>query len=135
MASYVAPTVTDFNLTAVGLASWVLANGDTGRYIEIPQYSDKTMHIYGTFGAAGSMTLRGSNDPRVLSDYATFISTGTYTETASWIALVDPQGNAITKTAASIETILENTRFISPLITAGDGTTALTIAICAKRTN
>lgn len=131
--AYKLVTATDFNIVKVGLASWSLANGDVGQYIECPQYSDKTMHLFGTFGSGGSVTLRGSNDPRVLSDYATYVSNGTYTETASWIALTDPQGNAITKTADSIEALLENTRFISPKCTAGDGTTALTMAICAKR--
>jgi len=103
--------------------SWVLANGDTGQPIAIPDFSDKTMQIFGTFGSGGSVTMEGSNDPRVISAPGS----------AVWFTLVDPQANAITKTSAGGEVILENPIWIRPNCTAGDGTTALTINIAAKR--
>lgn len=99
-----------------------LANGDTGNPIVIPSFGDKTVQVFGTFGSGGSVTLQGSNDPRVITDPAN----------AVWFALTDPQANAITKTSAAGEAILENPLYVRPSVTAGDGTTALTIIICAK---
>lgn len=104
---------------------WTLANGDYGDSLNLSSFSDKCVHIYGTFGSGGSATLYGSNNT---ADFNTSPSGGT------WVALVDPQGNAITKTSAAIEQVLENPRSIAPRVTAGDGTTSLTIAINVKRT-
>lgn len=98
-----------------------MANGDTGQPLEIQRYPDKTVHIYGTFGAGGSVTIQGSNDPRVISDPSN----------AVWTTLTDPQANALTKTSAAIEVILESPRYIRPSVTAGDGTTSITVVICA----
>lgn len=91
-----------------------LLNGDDGDAIEIAGAPDKTVTITGTFGVGGTCSIQGSNN-------------GT-----TWLVLTDPQGNAITKTADSIEVILESPRFIRPIVTAGDGTTNLTVIICAK---
>lgn len=97
------------------LASWTLTNGDTGAPIEAGDYADATVQITGTFGSSGSVTFEGSND-------------GT-----NFVALTDPQGNAITKTSAALEVIEENTRFRRPNCTAGDGTTALIVTLWARR--
>lgn len=127
------------NITSIFNGSWTLTNGDTGIPVEIANYSDKSAHFFTTtfFGTGGSVTMRGSNDPRVITDLANYKASGnlTYTETADWQPLVDPQGNTITKTSASIEQLLENPRFLSPKCTAGDGTTSIAIAICAKKAN
>jgi hypothetical protein len=92
-----------------------LLNGDTGAAVEMVDYADKTVTITGTFGTGGSVTLQGSND-------------GT-----NWFALTDPQANAITKTAAGMEAVLEAPRYIQPSVTAGDGTTSLAVQICCRR--
>jgi hypothetical protein len=98
------------------LVTWSgLQNGDTGAPMQEPEFSDRTVQIGGTFGAGGSVTLQGSND-------------GT-----NWAALTDPQGNAITKTVGAIETIAECPRYVRPNVTAGDGTTALVVAMWARR--
>lgn len=105
-------------------ATWsAIANGQSGEYLECAEFSDKTVQILGVFGVGGSITIEGSNDPRVITDSAN----------AVWFALVDPQGGAITKTGATGEAILENPRFIRPRCTAGDGDTNLTVIICAKK--
>ncbi len=110
-------------LPGVEVVTWVLANGDTGAPIAFASYGDKTMQIFGTFGSGGSVTLQGSNDPRVVSDAGN----------AVWFSLVDPQGNAITKTSAAGEALLENPLYIRPSCTAGDGTTSLTVILCARK--
>jgi hypothetical protein len=98
------------------LVVWTgLLNGDDGSAVEGCDYADRTVQINGTFGSGGSVTLQGSND-------------GT-----NWYALTDPQGNAITKTAAGLEVIAEGPRYIRPLVTAGDGATSLTVTLWARR--
>lgn len=92
-----------------------LDSDDSGAAIECMDYADRTVQITGTFGAAGSITMQGSND-------------GT-----NWFPLTDPQGNAITKTAAALELIMEAPLYLRPLVTAGDGTTNLTVKLLCRR--
>ena len=100
----------------VWLYEWVaVANGDTGAPIQTFNLVDLCVTIEGTFSVGGSCTLKGSND-------------GT-----NYYALTDPQGNAITKTAAGIEMVTEAPRYIRPLVTAGDGTTSLSVYVLARR--
>jgi len=95
---------------------------DHGTALEMPGSTDRTIQFTGTFGVGGTIILQGSN---VLAPV-----TGT---DADWFTLTDPQGNAISKTAASGETVLELTRWVRPKVTAGDGTTALTARLLVKR--
>lgn len=92
-----------------------LANGDTGLPIEIPGLANRSVQVTGTFGAGGSITMQGSNDG------------------SNWATLTDGDGNNITITAAKIENIYEFTRYVRPSVTAGDGTTALTITLVGRR--
>lgn len=104
------------SLTGVRMFLWDgLLNGDTGAPLSLPDYADLTVTVEGTFGVGGSITLQGSND-------------GT-----NYYALTDPQGNAITKTAAGIEAVTETPRYFRPNVTAGDGTTDLECRILARR--
>jgi len=98
------------------LVTWTpLANGDTGNAMQTGAWRDASVQVQGTFGTGGSVTFQGSND-------------GT-----NWFALTDPQGNAITKTADALEQISEISRYVRPNVTAGDGTTALTVIVFAGR--
>ncbi|MFO1465859.1 MAG: hypothetical protein U1F35_05375 [Steroidobacteraceae bacterium] len=98
------------------LIAWTgLLLNDTGEPTEAVDFADRTVQISGTFGTGGSCTLEGSNDG------------------SSWFALTDPQGNNITKTAAALEVIEEGPRYIRPNVTAGDGTTNLTVTLWARR--
>jgi hypothetical protein len=92
-----------------------LDSDDSGAPAEMVDYPDMTVAITGTFGVAGSITMQGSND-------------GT-----NYFALTDPQGNAITKTAAGMEIIVEAPRYVRPLVTGGDGTTSLTATVLCRR--
>jgi hypothetical protein len=51
----------------------------------------------------------------------------------NYVTLTDPQGNAISKTAAAIEEISEIVKFIRPRVTTGDGTTAIRVDLIARR--
>jgi hypothetical protein len=65
---------------------------------------------------ASGMMIEGSND-------------GT-----NYHTLNDPQGNALDIAALKIEQILEVTRYIRPRVTAGDGTTSLSVTMIVGRT-
>ena len=97
------------------IASWgPMANGDTGAPFEAPSSGDRSVQVTGTFGAAGSVSIEGSND-------------GT-----NWATLRDPANGSLAITAASIRAVMELTRYIRPNVTAGDGTTSLTITLLAN---
>lgn len=87
----------------VRIVTWTgLATGDTIGAFEMPGWADRSVQFGGTFGGA-TLTFTGSND-------------GT-----NFIGLTDPQGNAISKTAAAIEAVLELTRYVKPGISGGAG--------------
>lgn len=97
-------------------ADWIgpLANAEAGDANQLSQKNIKSVQVIGTFGAGGSVAIEGSND-------------GT-----TWGALRDSTGTLIAITAATmIRDVLENTRYIRPRVTAGDGTTALRVIIIA----
>lgn len=104
-------------LDEVHVITWAaIPNGDSGSPVEMPGSADRSVQILGTFGAGGTIVIEGSND-------------GT-----NYVTLTDPQGNALSKTAAAIEAVSELTRYIRPHVTAGDGTTALTVCLLLRRT-
>ena len=116
------PTSFDTGLARVFSYVWTLNNTDTGVAVKTANLSDKCVQFDGTFGAGGSVTLRGSN-----------VANADDTVAAHWFPLTDPQANAITKTSASGEQLLENPLWISPQVTAGDGTTAINVRLIAKK--
>ena len=109
-------TVTDISPTGKSkLVTWTgLLNTDDGAPADWVDSSDRCLQVTGTFGAGGSVTIQGSND-------------GT-----NWAPLADPQGNALVFTSQRIEQALELPRYVRPLVTAGDGTTSLTVTLCMK---
>lgn len=125
------PTFPRSKQTGVKHILWSgLDQDDSGQAVRLGKYSDKTVHIYGTFGGA-TVNLYGSNDPRAQDDIDAGTTFGA--KTAVWTVLTDAQANAITKTSAAIEVIEENPMFVMPVVTGGDGTTALVVALVAKR--
>jgi hypothetical protein len=102
----------EFDRTLV--RKWTLANGETGEGLALPNHADRSVQVSGTFGSGGSVSIEGSLD-------------GT-----TWATLTDPQGNNLAITTAKIETVMEATLYIRPRVTAGDGTTALTITVLCR---
>lgn len=100
----------------VRIAWGPMANSDTGIPAQLPVWSDRTVQVNGTFGAGGTLKIRGSND-------------GT-----NYYDLTDPQGAAISFTAAGIKLCTEVPLLLRPEVTGGDGTTALTVTL-VMRTN
>lgn len=92
-----------------------LLNGDDGEAIDWAVFADRSVQVVGTFGAGGSVRIEGSND-------------GT-----NFVALTDPQGNALDITAAKIEQLQELALKVRPRVTAGDGSTNLTVLLLARK--
>jgi len=113
------PTIQKTNLpsgnTKTVVSRWAnMANGDDGESIGFSQYTDKSVQVTGTFGAGGSVRIEGSNDG------------------SNWAVLTDPQGNDLNITAAKIEMVTEATLYVRPRVTAGDGTTSLSVTLLMK---
>lgn len=97
-------------------AVWTgLLNGDDGQPFEAGDYGDASVQVGGTFGVGGTIVWEGSND-------------GT-----TYFTLNDVQASAISKTAAAIEQVAEVCRYVRPRVTAGDGSTSLTVTLYARR--
>lgn len=96
-----------------------LLNGDTGDGQNLSRFNDVTYQLTGTLGAGGSINVEGSNDGgstyHVLND-----SRG--------------EGNALTMTALDVRRGNEYPALTRPNVTAGDGTTNLTLtAVCVAK--
>ena len=90
-----------------------MGNADTGTSSSVPEYSDKTVQITGTFGGA-TVTLQGSNDD------------------TNWTTLTDIQGTALAVTAADISLVAENPLYVRAITTGGTGTD-VDVIIAAKK--
>lgn len=96
-----------------------LTNGDEGAPLNLPNFGDKSVHVEGTFGNGGTLIIEGSNYKE--------------TESPPFRPLVDPHQNAISITEVGIEQVLGCTYLIRPRVTAGDGTTDLTVTIMGRK--
>jgi hypothetical protein len=119
--------MTDINFTNTSLTqtvrtiTWNLAENQTGAWAAVSDYSDKTVHIFGTIDGA-VVTLQGSNDPLVL----------TSPDTADAETLTDPLNNPISGSSKALTQILENPLYIRPIVTGGDGSTAVSIVMAVR---
>jgi hypothetical protein len=91
-----------------------LGDEDTGRPVRMGGLADKTVTVNGTFGAGGEVTIQGSQD-------------GT-----TWHTLSNTQGDPLVISVTGVETITENTKFVRPNVTDGDGNTSLNVRIGAS---
>lgn len=111
----IAYVITPTKTSKACVATWAnLANGIDGAPLDQSQYTDKSVQVTGNFGANGNLQLQGSNDG------------------VNWNVLTDPQGAALNISAGAIKFVAEATRYIKPVVTSGDGTTALTVTILLK---
>jgi len=98
-----------------------LANGDTGSWLQIPYGAEKCAIAYGTFGAGGSIAIEGANE--------------IIASPANAIPLHNPGETVIALTSSGqVQQVLESTFQIRPHVTAGDGTTLLTVDLMIMRT-
>lgn len=115
------PTMLDVSMKGDGscmLVTWTpVTENDTCVAVQLPQYTDKSLHVSGTFGGS-STALQGSNS-----------ITG-----ATFAALRSPDSVAIALTADSIKAVLENTFQVKPVPTGGTAQ-SLTINLLAHLSN
>lgn len=110
------------NVNAVREPGFVIATyehmaiTDVGPGIEFYAYADRSVQVFGTFGAGGSVLIEGSNDGE------------------HWSALADPQGSPLVFNTAKIEAVLECTRHLRPVVAAGDETTDITVLVFGRNT-
>lgn len=103
----------DINLYKVTWSGLLQSSSDTGGGVGLPNYMDRTVQLKGTLGTGGAITMEGSNDG------------GT-----TWGALTDPQGNSLVLDAVGeLEAIAELPEMIRPRVSAGDGSTDLTVIV------
>lgn len=88
--------------------------GNQGNWVDVSVCKDLTFQIEGTFGSGGSVTLEGSNDA------------------VNAVTLDDFAGNALTKTAAALVSAAQLPRYVRPNVTAGDGTTSITVILIGR---
>lgn len=84
-----------------------------------PLEADKTVQVTGTFGASASIAMQGSNDSTNGVD-------------GTWFGLEGPGDSAIALTAAGGDVIKENTAWIRPALTNGDGSTDIDVTMVTR---
>ena len=98
------------------LVQWAdMANGDVGQAFTLADYADRSVQVEGTFGSGGTAVVEGTND------------------STNWRTLNDPYSNAISITTSKVEAVSELVVGIRPSITAGDGTTSLTVSMLVRK--
>lgn len=93
-----------------------LKNGDTSEPIELAEFQDRSVQVFGAFGAGGSVAVEGSNDG------------------VNYAPLTNASGGlALTFTTAGLKQILEASRWVRLKVTAGDGSTNINASVFMRR--
>lgn len=103
-----------FGASSVRVTWEGLGQGDEGEAVTYGVFTDRSVQVFGTFGAGGSVTMQGSND------------------NANFVALTDPRGNALSISSPRLEQIEDLSYSFKPVVNGGDGTTALTVVLFAR---
>jgi hypothetical protein len=90
-----------------------MANGDVGDPIVLTKMNDRTVQVTGTFGAGGTVVFTGSNDG------------------VTYLPMRDVFNAVVSATSAKLITLTEVPLYVRPEVTAGDGTTSLTLILTA----
>jgi hypothetical protein len=115
VVSFTTQTVKTFGDQSV-IATWTpLLNTDSGTPLQMTGSADRSVQLFGTFGAGGTVLIEGSNDG---VNYAT---------------LKDPANAPLSITAAGVHSVLPVTAYIRPRVSAGDGTTSLSVIMLVRR--
>lgn len=121
----ITPTIAGNQNILLNKVTWAsMANGDTGvnpsgtasTGFASAEYMDRSVQVKGTFGSGGTVLIEGSNDGG-----------------ATWATINDAFGNALSVTSASIKQITEVVEMVRPRVSAGDGTTSLTVVLFMRK--
>lgn len=102
----------------IRLFKWLgLGLNDTGYPLYLPQHSDKTIQVRGTFGTGGKCRIEGSN----------------MDENPEYDLLTDQQESPLEiSTSSPMKFVTQNPYMMRPNIVGGDGTTNLNIYLVIK---
>lgn len=113
MATITPTNVDTSNTPNVKRHQWAFTAGDTGVAIDLLGWVNVSVSAIGTYNGA-TILIEQSDD------------------NVTFVTAVDPQANAISKTADFIETLLDTVRYIRPRVSAGS-VTAVTITLTATK--
>lgn len=103
----------DAGLNNAKMFTWAsLLNGEAGDPIgsDFVYHSDRSVQVTGTFGTGGSVVIEGSNDG------------------VNYFPLTNPAGaTGLAFTTAGLKQVLEACIYMRPRVTAGDGTTNVSV--------
>lgn len=103
---------------AAFLAYWTNltnATADVGAPLGFPAWGERTVQVFGTFGAGGNIVIEGSNDG------------------ANWVTLANRSGGALSFNNAALSRIQDYPVYVRPRVTAGDGATNLSVYVVCHR--
>ncbi len=93
-------------------------NNLTSERLNLSGLFEKSVQVLGNFGAAGTLTIEGSNRKTPGAN--------------DWSPLNDPFGNALIFSVEGLQAILEHTIWVRALVASADGDTDLEVLIAAK---
>ena len=86
----------------------------TGAGVQLARAPDKTVQVFGVFGASASIAIEGSND-----------------DGTTWFACHDISNAVIAMVGAGAVLIVENPKLLRPNLSDGDGSTDVDVYIVA----
>jgi hypothetical protein len=112
MATKASTDVTPKSTDHVRMVRWSnLTNApDDGEAVELAGYADRSVQVQGIFDTT-TVVIEGSNDG------------------VNYHTLTDPQGTALSFTAAGLRAILQIARYVRPRVTAGGAGTDITVTM------
>lgn len=122
-ASTVNKSVSPDNATII--VTWTgltFATTDVGDPVQLAAWSEKTFQAFGTWGAGGNVVIEGSNEP---------------SNPTNWSPISNRQGTTPFNlaSATSINTSQDRPIWVRPRVTAGDGTTNVSVIVACHRFN
>lgn len=108
----VTPTQTALGWNAAVITYSNMEGDDTGAAFEWPRHKDRSVQVVATAYDSATLVIQGSNDGD------------------NWVTLFDESGTALSWTSsAQLEVVLQNTRYVRPKTSGGDGTTGTDLTV------
>lgn len=102
------------------MAVVTLLNGEESNDLDLYNYPEKTFEVSGTFGVGGTINIRGKN-----------VTSATVTDYLALHRADDPTASLTALQTAILATVIEDPKLMKADVSAGDGTTSLTVTLIA----
>lgn len=105
------------NNSTVKKVTWAMAAGDSGEAVDAldAAFADRSVQVVSASYGGGVVTWQGSND------------------NVNWFTLTAPNGTSLSFASDGLKQVLEGAVYQRPFVTGGDGTTAITVTLMARR--